>query len=85
MQLFYAPDIIGNTYTLNEEESKHCIRVLRLTVGDEITLIDGKGGLFKTRITNPEPKRCSVEVYESTLEFEKRNHLIFHFISNLTI
>ncbi len=76
MQLFYAPDISGNTYTLNEEESKHCIRVLRLTVGDEITLIDGKGGLFKTRITNPEPKRCTVEVYESNLEFEKRNHYL---------
>jgi len=76
MQLFYAPDISGNTYTLNEEESKHCIRVLRLTVGDEITLIDGKGGLFKTRIANPEPKRCMVEVYESTFEFEKRNHYL---------
>lgn len=76
MQLFYAPDISGNTYTLNEEESKHCIRVLRLTVGDEITLIDGKGGLFKTRITNPELKRCIVEVYESILEFEKRNHYL---------
>lgn len=76
MQLFYAPNISGNTYTLNEEESKHCIRVLRLTVGDEITLIDGKGGLFKTRIFSPEPKRCSVEVYESVLEFEKRNHYL---------
>ncbi len=76
MQLFYAPDISGNTYTLNEEESKHCIRVLRLTIGDEITLIDGKGGLFKTRIIRPEPKRCMVEVYESTLEFEKRNHYL---------
>ncbi len=74
MQIFYAPDISGNTYTLNEEESKHCIRVLRLTAGDEITLIDGKGGLFMTRIVSPEPKRCMVEVYESTLGFEKRNH-----------
>lgn len=76
MQLFYAPDIKDKTYTLNEEESKHCIRVLRLAIGDEIMLIDGKGGLFKTRITSPEPKRCMVEVYESTLEFEKRNHYL---------
>jgi 16S rRNA (uracil1498-N3)-methyltransferase len=76
MQLFYAPDISGKTYTLNEEESKHCIRVLRLTSGDEITLVDGKGGLFKTRIIIPEPKRCQVEVYESLAEFEKRNYYL---------
>lgn len=76
MQLFYAPDIAEKTYTLNEEESKHCIRVLRLALGDEITLIDGRGGLYKTRIVNPEPKRCMVEVYESTHEFEKRNHYL---------
>jgi 16S rRNA (uracil1498-N3)-methyltransferase len=76
MQLFYAPDISGKTYTLNEEESKHCIRVLRLTNGDEITLIDGKGGLFQTRIISPEPKRCQVEVFESTLEFEKRGYYL---------
>ena len=76
MQLFYAPDISGKTYTLNEEESKHCIRVLRLTTGDEITLVDGKGGLFQTRIIAPEPKRCQVEVVESTFEFEKRSYYL---------
>ena len=32
MQLFYAPDIVPPLHTLNEEESKHCIRVLRLPV-----------------------------------------------------
>lgn len=76
MQLFYAPNISGNTFTLNEEESKHCIRVLRLNVGDEITLVDGMGGLFKTRIVNPEPKRCQVEIVETFNEFEKRNHYL---------
>ncbi|RZK16866.1 MAG: 16S rRNA (uracil(1498)-N(3))-methyltransferase, partial [Pedobacter sp.] len=30
MHIFYTPDITQNTYTLNEEESKHCVRVLRL-------------------------------------------------------
>lgn len=76
MQIFYAPDISGNIYTLNEEESKHCIRVLRLVEGDEITLVDGKGGMFKTRIAKPEPKRCQVEVIEAKTEYEKRNHYL---------
>lgn len=76
MQIFYAPNISGIKYTLTEEESKHCIRVLRLESGDEITLVDGKGGLFRTRIISPEPKRCQVEVFEALTEFEKRNHYL---------
>ena len=76
MNLFYAPNISGNTFTLNEEESKHCIRVLRLNLGDEITLVDGIGGLYKTKIFNPELKRCQVEIVETFKEFEKRNHYL---------
>ena len=43
MQLFYAPDITPPLYTLSDEESKHCVRVLRLSVGDELHITDGKG------------------------------------------
>ena len=39
MHLFYTPDISSNTYTLNEEESKHSIRVLRLKIGDKIAVL----------------------------------------------
>lgn len=42
MHVFYAPDIAVNP-ELPEEEAGHCLRVLRLTVGDEIMLTDGKG------------------------------------------
>ena len=42
MQIFYTPDIAANP-ELPEEEAGHCIRVLRLTEGDEILLTDGKG------------------------------------------
>lgn len=45
MQLFYAPDITLPRYTLNEEESKHCIRVLRMRLDDELHITDGKGNL----------------------------------------
>ncbi len=73
MHLFYTPDISGNTYTLDETESKHCVRVLRLEKGDEITLIDGRGGLFTARITDANHKRCAVEVVKSELNFGLRN------------
>ena len=36
---------------LPEEEAGHCIRVLRLTEGDEILLTDGKGTFYKAAIS----------------------------------
>ena len=46
MHVFYTPDIQKN-YELPEEEAQHCTRVLRLGIGDEITLTDGKGHFYK--------------------------------------
>ncbi|MEI6050674.1 MAG: RNA methyltransferase PUA domain-containing protein, partial [Bacteroidota bacterium] len=62
MQIFYAPDISGNTYTLDENESKHCIRVLRMTKGTLVRLIDGKGNLFDGIITNPDSRKCTIDI-----------------------
>ena len=76
MHIFYTPDISGKTYTLDETESKHCVRVLRLEKGDEITLVDGKGGWFSAEIADPNPKRCVVNVIKSELNFGKREYQI---------
>lgn len=73
MHLFYTPDIQSTIYTLNEEESKHCVRVLRLNNGDKIELIDGIGGWYEAEITDANPKRCTVTVVQSKKEFGKRN------------
>jgi 16S rRNA (uracil1498-N3)-methyltransferase len=73
MHIFYTPEISGNTYTLDETESKHCVRVLRLEQGEEITLVDGRGGFFTAEITDPNPKRCVVKVTKSELNFGLRS------------
>jgi len=77
MHLFYTPDINGNSYQLSEEESKHCIRVLRLAVGDEVYLTDGRGTLYTTRITEAHPKACRVEVVRQEENFG-RHHYFLH-------
>ena len=71
MQLFYAPDIIPPFHTLSEEESKHCIRVLRLQHGEHIHITDGRGNLFCCEITDDNPKRCTVRIVSTQAEFEK--------------
>jgi 16S rRNA (uracil1498-N3)-methyltransferase len=78
MQLFYTPDIDPSLsqYFLSEEESKHAVRVLRLAVGDDVTLIDGKGGLYKAEIKDAHPKRTILQINLVTTEFNKRNHYL---------
>ena len=78
MQLFYTPDIdaASLTYSLSEEESKHCVRVLRLQVGDKIQLIDGKGNFYTAEITDPHPKRTQLRIISLEQDFNKRNHYL---------
>ncbi len=77
MYLFYTPDIegldvIGQRFNLDEEESGHCVRVLRYTRGDEILLTNGKGVTYNARITNPHPKHCEFEILNA--EQQQKHH-----------
>ncbi|MGN7987763.1 16S rRNA (uracil(1498)-N(3))-methyltransferase [Pedobacter sp. 22226] len=76
MHIFYTPDITQNTYTLNEEESKHCVRVLRLGIGSIINLVDGKGGFYTAEITSDNPKKVALKILQVEKEFHKRNHYL---------
>lgn len=73
MMLFYTPEIQPHhsSFLLSEEESKHAVRVLRLQAGDIIHLIDGNGGLFKTEIIEPHPKRTSLKVLSYIEQYGK--------------
>ena len=64
MHRFYCPDI-AETLTLGEEDSKHCVKVLRMAQGDTIEVVDGNGNLYTCRIATAHPKRCAVEVMDS--------------------
>lgn len=83
MQIFYAPDITGNDYILDENESRHCIRVLRMKRGTEVRIIDGKGNLYDAVIVNPDPRRCSLAITGVFKDFETRNYRLHVAISPL--
>ncbi len=72
MYLFYTPDI-DTSLCLSEEESQHCVRVLRYTRGDEILLTDGKGTTYTARITNPHPKHCEFEIVSQEKQQKAHN------------
>ncbi len=70
MQLFYDPDIAPPRHTLGEEESRHCIRVLRLGEGERLHLTDGRGTLYECRIVSADARRCTVEIIGTQPDFE---------------
>ena len=73
MQLFYVPNISGDEILLNETESKHAIRVLRLQNGNRVQVIDGTGGFYEAEITDANQKKCRLFVLKSQLEFGKKD------------
>ena len=65
MQLFYCKDITPNAFcTLDAEESRHAVRVLRLREGDELNVTDGRGNLYCCQIVEANDKACVVEAFE---------------------
>lgn len=74
MHIFYTQNIQGNTGILDETESHHCIKVLRLKPGDKVSMVDGKGGFFEGVISLPDYKACAVEILKSEFEHGKRNY-----------
>lgn len=71
MQLFYAPNFTAPDYTLPEDESKHCIRVLRLSQGSTLHITDGRGNLFCCEVVDAHPKRCQIHVVKQVSEYDK--------------
>jgi 16S rRNA (uracil1498-N3)-methyltransferase len=74
MHVFYTPDITSSEYILNEEESRHCMKVLRLSIGDVVHLIDGRGGLYEAEIVSESKRNVSLHILTTTTEYQKRNH-----------
>jgi 16S rRNA (uracil1498-N3)-methyltransferase len=76
MHLFYSPNVIGNEHILNEEESYHCTKVLRLTEGAKIQLVDGLGGFFEAEISGITKKAVRLKIVKAISGFGKRNHYL---------
>lgn len=66
MHSFYSPDFNLNAkqLRLNKEESKHCVKVLRLGIGDIVELQNGQGGIATAKILIDDPKSCELVVLE---------------------
>jgi 16S rRNA (uracil1498-N3)-methyltransferase len=64
---FFSEEIsLSESYiSLNEETSKHIVHVLRMKIGEELLLTDGRGNLLTCKISDAHKKKCVVNVQES--------------------
>lgn len=53
--------------TLTEDESKHIISVLRMKIGEQMHLTDGKGHLITAEIADDHKKKCIVKILSSVI------------------
>ncbi len=73
MQLFFNPDLSENTsqVSFTKDESKHIVKVLRKSVGDELHITNGNGWLFIAKILSSDLKSCHAQVVSKTLQPKK--------------
>lgn len=65
VRYFYDPEISG---ILPDDEARHAVRVLRLTTGDEINLMDGKGVFYRAQITSASNHKCCYQILEKQIQ-----------------
>jgi len=61
---FYVPDA-GRQTELPPDECTHAVRVLRLTTGDELFLMDGVGNYYRAQVTSASSHSCGYEILET--------------------
>jgi 16S rRNA (uracil1498-N3)-methyltransferase len=75
MQLFFQEKIdLPNTY-LDEEESRHLVKVLRKKQGDQILLTNGKGIVYDCVVLEANPKKTNLKILSSSEVPEDNFHI----------
>ena len=69
LALFYAPNLEPHdtSFALDEPTSKHCIQVLRMTIGEQLMLTNGRGLQAWCSITGDNRKKATVAIDRTIL------------------
>ena len=61
---FYVPDA-AHAHELPDDEASHAVKVLRLTAGDEIMLMDGQGNFYRAVVIVASNHHCMYDIQET--------------------
>lgn len=76
MQMFYLPEAAEGIVTLPEDESKHCVKVLRMGAGDTFNVTDGKGFLYDATLIDAVPKHATAELTNKRKGYDHWNYTL---------
>ena len=62
MEIFWTDRIEAGLCLLGEEESAHCVRVLRHREGDNVCVIDGAGTMYECVLSQASPKAAVARI-----------------------
>ncbi|OIR12665.1 ribosomal RNA small subunit methyltransferase E [mine drainage metagenome] len=71
---FYEQNIAttDSQFILSEETSKHCVQVLRMKIGEQLNITDGKGNLFSATIISTDKRSCAVKINATTFSKQQQ-------------
>lgn len=75
MELFYTSQIDGPVATFDEQQSRHCIKVLRHRLNDELNFTDGKGNIYTGKLIHADSKQCELSVLSKNSDTKRAFHL----------
>ncbi len=74
MHVFFSPDTNNQHIGLNDEESRHCTRVLRLSEGQQVIVTNGKGSWVRASIIIADHRRVVLQQISREDQFGKRSY-----------
>jgi 16S rRNA (uracil1498-N3)-methyltransferase len=83
MTPFYIEEIKGNRGVLHGEEARHCLKVMRKKIGDEIIAVDGRGSMYVCRFAAANKEKVELEIVTRHLDWGEKPQRIALLISPL--
>jgi len=74
MHIFFSINLKDKRFTLDENESRHLSKVLRLNSGDHVEVINGSGTFYRCMVIEANQKESVVEIIEELENYDMRNY-----------
>lgn len=68
MIIYYSTNISDSTIKLTDDDHRHCSKVTRRSIGDEVYVTDGKGGLYTCQIDKISRNETELKILNTDIQ-----------------
>lgn len=76
MHIFYCLQIQNNQAELDQDESRHLNKVLRIQVGELVLVTDGKGYIYNAKVATSDSKKSVLQIVSKSEIYTNRPYYI---------